>query len=86
MLEGTAARFAAERGAPRRDLRALRTINDAIAELVHRADYESFERYVDLNERFHARLLKIARQPAARARAGQRSSRCRSPVPAPRSC
>jgi GntR family transcriptional regulator of vanillate catabolism len=63
VLEGTAARFAVERGATRRDLRALRTINDAIEELVARADYESFERYVDLNERFHARLLKLARSP-----------------------
>jgi GntR family transcriptional regulator of vanillate catabolism len=63
VLEGTAARFAGERGATRRDLRALRTINDAIEVLVQRADYESFERYVDLNERFHARLLKIARSP-----------------------
>lgn len=63
VLEGTAARFAAERGATARDLRALRTINDSIEELVHRADYESFDRYVNLNERFHARLLKIARSP-----------------------
>ncbi|MGO9961743.1 MAG: GntR family transcriptional regulator [Solirubrobacteraceae bacterium] len=63
VLEGTGARFAAERGATRRDLRALRTINDAIVELVHRADYESFERYVDLNESFHARLLEVARSP-----------------------
>jgi GntR family transcriptional regulator of vanillate catabolism len=63
VLEGTAARFAAERGATARDLRALRRINDAIEELVHLADYESFDRYVDLNERFHARLLKIARSP-----------------------
>jgi GntR family transcriptional regulator, vanillate catabolism transcriptional regulator len=63
VLEGTAARFAAERGATRADLRALRVISDAIEELVHRADYESFERYVHLNERFHARLLKIARSP-----------------------
>jgi GntR family transcriptional regulator of vanillate catabolism len=63
VLEGTAARFAVERGATRRDLRALRTINDAIEDLVDRADYESFESYVDLNERFHARLLKLARSP-----------------------
>ena len=63
VLEGTAARFAAERGAPRRDLRALRAISNSIAALVPRADYESFERYVDLNERFHVRLLKIARSP-----------------------
>jgi GntR family transcriptional regulator, vanillate catabolism transcriptional regulator len=63
VLEGTAARFAVERGVTRRDLRALRTINDSIEELLHRADYESFENYVDLNERFHARLLKLARSP-----------------------
>ncbi len=63
VLEGTAARFAAERGAPRRELQALRTTNDAIQEVVHRADYESFERYVDLNQSFHARLLKIAGSP-----------------------
>ncbi len=63
VLEGTAARFAAERGATRRDLQALRSINAAIAVLVHAADYDSFERYVDLNERFHARMLKMARSP-----------------------
>jgi GntR family transcriptional regulator of vanillate catabolism len=63
VLEGTAARFAVERGATRRDLQALRAINDQIEELVHRLDYESFERYVDLNQRFHARLLKIAKSP-----------------------
>ncbi len=62
-LEGMAARFAAERGASRSDLRKLREINDAISELVHRADYESFERYFDLNELYHRRLLKMARSP-----------------------
>jgi GntR family transcriptional regulator, vanillate catabolism transcriptional regulator len=63
VLEGTAARFAVERRAARRDLKTLRTLNDSIEELVHRVDYESFERYVDLNERFHARLLRMARSP-----------------------
>jgi len=63
VLEGTAARFAAERGAPARELNALRAIADSAAELVARADYESFERYLRLNERFHARLLKMARSP-----------------------
>ena len=63
VLEGTAARFAAERGAPARDLRALREINETIHGLVHRSDYESFERYMNLNENFHARLLKLARSP-----------------------
>ncbi len=60
VLEGTAARFAAERGAAARDLRALRATNQTISKLVHRADYESFERYLHLNETFHARLMKMA--------------------------
>jgi GntR family transcriptional regulator of vanillate catabolism len=63
VLEGTAARFAAERGAGARDLRALRAINDEIEKLVHLGDYSSFERYLELNERFHARLLKMAGSP-----------------------
>jgi GntR family transcriptional regulator of vanillate catabolism len=63
VLEGTAARFAAERGAPARDLNALRATNATIQKLVHRADYESFERYLHLNETFHARMLKMARSP-----------------------
>ena len=63
VLEGTAARFAAERGATARDLRALRATNETIEKLVHRADYESFERYLHLNESFHARLIKMARSP-----------------------
>jgi GntR family transcriptional regulator, vanillate catabolism transcriptional regulator len=63
VLEGTAARFAAERGATRRELRSLRTINAQIEPLLLRADYESFEAYMDLNERFHARMLDIARSP-----------------------
>ena len=63
VLEGTAARFAAERGASRRDLRTLRSINDSVEPLVRLADYESFERYVALNEVFHTRLLKMADSP-----------------------
>jgi GntR family transcriptional regulator of vanillate catabolism len=63
VLEGTAARFAAERGASRRDIRALRAVEDEIAEVVHAADYESFERYVGLNDRFHARLVAMASSP-----------------------
>jgi len=67
VLEGTAARFAAERGARAAELRAMRRINDAIEELVHQADYESFERYVKLNRRFHARLIALARSPMLEA-------------------
>jgi GntR family transcriptional regulator of vanillate catabolism len=63
VLEGTAARLAAQRHTSREHLRGLRAINDEIGELVHQADYESFEHYVELNERFHARLLRVARSP-----------------------
>jgi GntR family transcriptional regulator of vanillate catabolism len=63
ILEGTAARFAAERGATARDLNALRAINETIGRLAHRADLASFERYVQLNDSFHARLMKMARSP-----------------------
>jgi GntR family transcriptional regulator, vanillate catabolism transcriptional regulator len=63
VLEGTAVRFAIERGASRRDLRALRAVSDRIGEEVHRADYESFERYVGLNTRFHDILVAMARSP-----------------------
>jgi GntR family transcriptional regulator, vanillate catabolism transcriptional regulator len=63
VLEGTAVRFAAERGVARRDLRALRAINEEIHPLVHQADYESFERYVELNERFHGRLVGMGASP-----------------------
>jgi GntR family transcriptional regulator of vanillate catabolism len=63
VLEGTAARFAAERGATSRDLNALRAINETIKKLVLRGDYESFERYVQLNDSFHARLMKMAHSP-----------------------
>src|SRR6516165_49511 len=56
VLEGTACRFAAERGATRRELRVLRDINDQVEPLVRRADYESFERYVALNAEFHEQL------------------------------
>ncbi len=63
VLEGTACRFAAEQGASRRDLRALRAINEQVEPLVHRADYESFERYIALNGEFHERLVKMAHSP-----------------------
>ena len=63
VLEGTAARFAAERGTGRRDLRTLRAINAEIADVVRRADYESFERYVGLNTRFHKTLVKMGGSP-----------------------
>jgi DNA-binding GntR family transcriptional regulator len=86
VLEGTAARFAAERGASRRDIRALHSINDSVAPLVHLADYESFERYVAFNELFHARLLKMADSPLLERdqREAQWAARDAEPVDQPR--
>ncbi len=57
VLEGTAARFAAERGA---DSAALAELNDQLDPVVHDSSDESFVSYVDLNERFHALLLEAA--------------------------
>ncbi|HTU31530.1 MAG TPA: GntR family transcriptional regulator [Solirubrobacteraceae bacterium] len=63
VLEGTAARFAAERGVPARAVNALRAANAAIHELVHLSDSASLEQYLRLNETFHARLLSMVRSP-----------------------
>jgi GntR family transcriptional regulator, vanillate catabolism transcriptional regulator len=60
VLEGTAARFAAERGALRRELRMLHSISEEISNVVHQVDYASFECYVGLNGRFHATFLRMA--------------------------
>src|SRR6201996_1245183 len=43
VLEGTACRFAAEHGATRRDLRALRAINEQVEPLVHQAAHASLQ-------------------------------------------
>jgi GntR family transcriptional regulator, vanillate catabolism transcriptional regulator len=61
VLEGTAARFAAERGASNRELRSMADLNDQMAALMEAGESDFFTRYVALNERFHARLLKLAR-------------------------
>jgi GntR family transcriptional regulator of vanillate catabolism len=64
VLEGTAARFAAERRPARRRLEALRRVNDEIGAVVHAApSFDSFVRYMRLNERFHARLVELAASP-----------------------
>ncbi len=63
VLEGTAARFAAEHGVAAADRRALRAINDQIGVHVHDRGYDAFERYVELNDEFHRRLCKLAASP-----------------------
>jgi GntR family transcriptional regulator of vanillate catabolism len=60
VLEGTAVRLAAERGASRRELAAMRTLIQRMEVEVHSEDYESFVRYMDLNESFHAALVAAA--------------------------
>jgi GntR family transcriptional regulator of vanillate catabolism len=63
VLEGTAARLAAERGVSEEILNGLRACNEEMEPVVHAADWGSFETYVDLNERFHALFLKGAESP-----------------------
>jgi GntR family transcriptional regulator, vanillate catabolism transcriptional regulator len=71
ILEGTAARFAAERSGDDERLDGMRACNDELEDIVHMEGYESFLRYVDLNERFHDLLLSLADSPVlARALAG----------------
>jgi GntR family transcriptional regulator, vanillate catabolism transcriptional regulator len=62
VLEGTAARFAAERRPPRRRLDRLRAVNDEIGAIVHEPEpsFDGFVRYVALNERFHGQLVELA--------------------------
>jgi GntR family transcriptional regulator of vanillate catabolism len=63
VLEGTAVRFAARRGINRRQSAAMHACIEEIEPLVHRADYDSFVRYVDLNDKLHGLFLRAARSP-----------------------
>jgi GntR family transcriptional regulator of vanillate catabolism len=63
IIEGAAARFAAERGVTRRQLTVLVGLIEQMDAAVHQADYASFEHYVVLNESFHEHLMKLARSP-----------------------
>lgn len=60
---GTIARKAAERRPDDAEIAGLHAINDEIDTVVHADGFASFERYLELNERFHAELRKIARSP-----------------------
>ena len=90
VLEGTAARFAAERGAPApRAARAAARSTRRSQRLVHRADYESFERYVRPQRALPRPAAQAGPQPAAGARARRdrlaavRRARARSCWPRP---
>ncbi len=63
VLEGTAVRLAAERGVNRRQLSAMQECIDQLEKVVHRADYDSFVTYLDLNLRLHGLFLRAARSP-----------------------
>jgi GntR family transcriptional regulator, vanillate catabolism transcriptional regulator len=63
VLEGTAARFAAERGVTADQLERMRRLCAEMDPLVHRSDLDSFWRYVDCNRDFHALLLEAAASP-----------------------
>jgi GntR family transcriptional regulator, vanillate catabolism transcriptional regulator len=63
VLEGTAARFAAERGATPEQLARMRQLSDEMDPLVHRSDVDSFWQYVERNRAFHALLVEAAASP-----------------------
>jgi GntR family transcriptional regulator of vanillate catabolism len=63
VLEGTAARFAAERGATADQLERMRRLSAEMDPLVHRSDVDSFWEYVECNRAFHALLIEAAASP-----------------------
>jgi GntR family transcriptional regulator, vanillate catabolism transcriptional regulator len=60
VLEGTAARFAAERLTDVADIAALRHLGEEMARL-ERLTLDSFATYMELNEAFHAAIIDLAR-------------------------
>ena len=65
VLEGMAARFAAERGVSARDLEPLKESLAELDELVTQdpVSVEAFSSYVTMNARFHALLTELSRSP-----------------------
>ena len=62
VLEGTAARLAAERLEDDRELGRLREVYASLGELVP-VDEASFPRYLEFNEAFHAEMWRLAKSP-----------------------
>jgi GntR family transcriptional regulator, vanillate catabolism transcriptional regulator len=62
-LEGIAVRFAASRGVEPDALEEMDELIEQIEVVVHKSDYASFERYVDLNDQLHALFLAAAQSP-----------------------
>ncbi len=68
VLEGTAARLAAERLGSPSELDALQTCSRELDEIVRDPSVEAFVSYVELNEQFHTLLVQLAKsQPLTRA-------------------
>jgi GntR family transcriptional regulator, vanillate catabolism transcriptional regulator len=65
VLEGTAARLASERMEDDAELAVIRDIQAQI-DTITQPTFDTFSRYVDLNEAFHAALLDLARSPMLR--------------------
>jgi len=66
VLEGTAARMAAERSSGERSTQGMRSILDQIDNLLESAAADSdelYEGYVELNKEFHAEMLGLAQSP-----------------------
>jgi GntR family transcriptional regulator of vanillate catabolism len=61
VLEGTIARKAAERRDV--DVAVLDAINGELDAVVHARGFATFERYLELNERFHQELIALAGSP-----------------------
>jgi GntR family transcriptional regulator, vanillate catabolism transcriptional regulator len=62
-LEGVAVRFAAQRGVEPEAMEEMEALIAEMEGVVHKADYESFERYVGLNDQLHALFLGAAQSP-----------------------
>lgn len=72
VLEGTAARLAAERLQDPSELDGLRAIQEELDRVMPLAsdllpNIDSFARYLDLNESFHATLVDLAKSPMLRS-------------------
>lgn len=63
VLEGTAARFAAERLISSRSLASLEQTTAELDDVVGELGDETMLRYVELNERFHAGVVALAESP-----------------------
>jgi GntR family transcriptional regulator of vanillate catabolism len=63
VLEGTAARFAAERLESPDELAPLAELSHRIDAIVRDPSFEAFLEYIRLNEEFHAGLLDLAKSP-----------------------